>query len=61
MESLLISIKETARLCEVSQATVWRYSKNHPDFPKAIKISPRVTRWRRADVEAFVQKIGGAE
>jgi prophage regulatory protein len=59
MESLLISIKQTAILCGVSPATIWRYAKSHPDFPRAIKISPRVTRWRRADIEAFVQKIGG--
>ena len=28
-------------------------------YPQPIKISPRITVWRRADIEALCQQLGG--
>lgn len=36
----------------VDRATVWGWVKRN-DFPKPVKLSPQMTRWRWADVEAW--------
>lgn len=36
----------------VSKATIWRWVKSE-DFPKPIKLSPQVTRWRWTEVTAW--------
>lgn len=36
----------------VSRATIWRWA-NEGSFPAPVKLSPQITRWRWADVEAW--------
>lgn len=36
----------------VSRATIWRWV-NEGGFPAPVKLSPQVTRWKWADVEAW--------
>lgn len=36
----------------VSRATIWRWT-NETGFPSPVKLSPQITRWRWADVEAW--------
>jgi prophage regulatory protein len=47
----------------VSAATVWRWARNNPDFPKPFKLGASVTAWHVADIEAFIAKqaSGGAQ
>lgn len=36
----------------VSRATIWRWT-NERQFPAPVKLSPQITRWRWADVQAW--------
>lgn len=36
----------------VSRATIWRWASDG-SFPVPVKLSPQITRWRWADVEAW--------
>lgn len=42
-----------------SAATLWRNVKNGT-FPKPVKVSQRVTAWLRADIEAWLARVGQA-
>lgn len=37
----------------VSRATIWRWANESNGFPAPVKLSPQVTRWRWADVQAW--------
>ena len=50
-------IKETARHLGMGESTVWRKAKTDPDFPKPIKLSERVTAWRVADLDAYIERM----
>ncbi len=52
---VLINVRETARLLAVSDRTVWKMAKEGR-FPKPVHIGAS-TRWRTADVEAFVRSL----
>ncbi len=39
----------------VHRSWVWRRLKEDPTFPKPVKLSPGMTRWRSCDVEAWEQ------
>ena len=41
----------------ISSATLWRWVKAK-EFPEPVKLSPRVTGWRVAEVEAWIRKHG---
>ena len=52
---LLLEVREAAALISVSRATFWRlHSKGAVPLP--IRLSGRVVRWRRDELEAWVQK-----
>ena len=42
-----------------SRATVWRKVKNDPDFPKPVKLGPRITAWRVEEIREWIKKQGG--
>lgn len=46
------TVRELAVRFRVSIATIWRWTKEYPAFPKPVKIGGS-TRWRRADIEAY--------
>jgi prophage regulatory protein len=37
----------------VSRATIWRWPNENKGFPAPVKLSPQITRWRWADVQAW--------
>jgi predicted DNA-binding transcriptional regulator AlpA len=51
------TVRELAVRFRVSIATIWRWTKEHPAFPKPVKIGGS-TRWRRADIEAYELALG---
>lgn len=55
MSDNLLSTCEVADLLGVRRETVSRWH-NHGDFPKPLRISPTVLRWRRADVDAWLDR-----
>lgn len=54
-----LTVKQVAALFSVSVATIWSWSKYHPEFPKPAKLSEGVTRWRETDIIVFQTKVWG--
>lgn len=52
---MLQSDKQVAARLTVSRATVWRYTRTDPDFPKPIKLSAGCARWRADEVDAWLE------
>lgn len=48
-----LRLPEVRQLVPLSPATIWRKTRNG-SFPPAIKISARVTCWRRDSLEAWL-------
>lgn len=44
---------EVADRYGTSRATVWRWTKTDPSFPKPVKLSPGCTRWPEDGLEAW--------
>lgn len=51
---MLQSDKQVAARLTVGRATVWRYVRTDPTFPKPIKLSAGCARWRSDEVEAWL-------
>ena len=47
-------------LIPVGKSTFWQGVKSGR-FPKAIKLSPRVTVWRVEDIRKYIEETGGVE
>lgn len=45
-----LSVEDVAARYDVSKDTIWRW-RREGDFPKPIKLGPRITRWRLSDLE----------
>lgn len=52
-ESGNVRIKNVAQFLSVSEATVWRRAKD-PDFPKPIKLTPRITVFDAKEIRNWV-------
>jgi prophage regulatory protein len=52
-----ISIPRTAWTLDVSQATVWRWIKTVPGFPKPVKLSPGCTRLNARKLAAYIRSL----
>lgn len=37
----------------VSRNSVWRWHRERPDMPRAVRLSPGCTRWRLSEIEAW--------
>ncbi|MNH94849.1 hypothetical protein D3C73_474760 [compost metagenome] len=48
-----LSVKEVAGRYSVSVQTVWRHTKDSPEFPKPIKVLSGSTRWKLRDLVAY--------
>ncbi len=51
-ETLYLSVEQVADRFGVSTDSVWRW-KRAGNFPQAVKLSGRTTRWRLSDIEAW--------
>lgn len=54
-DPLLLTDREVAGLLSISRRTVWRLTSTG-ELPKPIKLG-RASRWRRADLEAFISEV----
>ncbi len=50
--NVFLNVKQVAERLGVSTDSIWRW-KRQGEFPKAVKLGGRTTRWRLADVEAW--------
>ncbi len=48
-----LSVDRVAARYDTSKATIWRWAKNNPAFPKSVQLSRGTTRWRLSDLVAF--------
>lgn len=55
MAEYFVSNSRVAARYGVHRATLWRWLKTDPTFPKPVTLSPGCTRWRLADLEAWEQ------
>ena len=54
----LMNVKQVAQQLGVGKSTIWRWCKQGI-FPRPIKLSERVTRWRAEDVAAVILHVDG--
>ena len=52
----LIRIEEVLRMTGFRKTTVYRAIK-HRGFPKPVKYSPKMARWKRSEVQAFIDRL----
>lgn len=41
----------------LSRATIWRYRKKFPEFPKPVILSPSTIRWIEEDVDRWIEAL----
>lgn len=54
---MYLSDRQLADRFSVTRATVWRWHRIDPNFPRAISLSPGCTRWRLQEIEAWESKV----
>jgi predicted DNA-binding transcriptional regulator AlpA len=52
-----LTVDEVAARFSTSRATIWRWIKNNPQFPKPIKVSLGATRWKQSTLVRFEAQI----
>jgi predicted DNA-binding transcriptional regulator AlpA len=57
MQAELLREKHVRQLVPVAHSTLWAWVK-HQKFPSPVKLSERVTVWRREDVENWIAAKG---
>lgn len=56
--TIWLDIEEVAARFSVTPSTIWRWTREQRiPFPKPVRLTPRVTRWRLADIESFETEI----
>lgn len=53
----LLRIKEVSNKTGFSVATCWRRSRDDPDFPKPVSVSPGITSWVESEVDEYIHRL----
>ena len=59
LEPMLLRPSAVARRLGVSRSTLWRLSRNDPDFPKSIGLTRGAVAWRVSELDAWVDRRAG--
>ena len=54
-----VRLVTVCQMLNASPATIWRWVKTNPGFPKPIKLSPSVTAWDEAELLAWIRDRKG--
>jgi prophage regulatory protein len=54
-----LSPKQVCEMFSISEATLYRWVKSRPEFPKTVKFSPGCTRFSLVDLNAFIRSLAG--
>lgn len=52
--AFLLTTESVAQLLDCSQRTAWRLAAAEGGFPRPVRLTRRLVRWKRADVEAWL-------
>jgi predicted DNA-binding transcriptional regulator AlpA len=50
----MVSAAQLAKILGVSEGTVWRWARENKNFPRGLKLGPRLTRWDSDAIDAFL-------
>lgn len=53
-----LSVRDVAELLGCTTRTIWRLAASG-QFPRPVRLTPRLPRWRRADVDAHLAALAG--
>lgn len=53
MQTIYFQDHEVGKRYGVSRASIWRWLKTDPNFPKPVALSAGCSRWRLSDLEAW--------
>lgn len=53
MQTIYFQDAEVAHRYGVSRASIWRWVKSDPTFPKPVQLSAGCSRWRLSDLDAW--------
>jgi predicted DNA-binding transcriptional regulator AlpA len=57
----LMAVGELAAMLGVHARTIWRLAgeteMGQGNFPRPLRIAPRIVRWRRSDVESYIARL----
>lgn len=53
----LLRDRDVAEQLGVNRTTVWDMAAGVENFPKPIKLSAKITRWRQSEVQAFIRNL----
>lgn len=53
MPDKYLSDTDIAKRYGIARPTVWRWHRERPEFPRAIRLTPGCTRWKLSDIEAW--------
>ncbi|MBO6593133.1 MAG: AlpA family phage regulatory protein [Roseitalea sp.] len=48
--------RQVADYFQVSRATIWRWQKEAPGFPRSFTVGGKTTRWYRRDIEEYLRR-----
>ncbi len=51
----IIRMKDAAKMLGIGIATLYRYQETQPGFPSRVKIGPRVSGFKRDELEAWIE------
>lgn len=58
-EPVLLRAAAAAHRLGVSRTTLWRLRRDDPDFPRPLRLTPRVVAWRVRDLDDWVALRAG--
>lgn len=53
---IIRDVRVAEKIGAKSRTTVWRKAKSAPDFPQPVSISPGITGWIEAEVDAYIAR-----
>lgn len=56
----LLSPKQAAALLGLARASIYKIAARDPDFPRPIHVTPRAVRFRRDELDAWIEAQKGA-
>lgn len=60
-ELRLLDVREVAELLGIAVRTAWRLlalaESGQGDFPKPVRLTPKIVRWRLTDVEQYLEDL----